>query len=139
MLLLNGESVKNISINDISSQMLKAEKNISQLKKCGDKNLYKYYSLDSSSLDGYMYYKSSSPMAVDEILIVKADRHRTGEIEDAINARISAQKTNFEGYGAEQTALLEQHAFITKDCYVFFAVSKNAQSWLETFKNIVED
>lgn len=139
-ILLKNDSVKDIPMEDISFQMVDAEKDIDELDVCKSKNLYRYYNLDGSAYDGYMYRKSRSPMAVEEILIVKlASEKQAGAVEAAMNSRVKNQKTNFDGYGAEQTALLEKNIVQKKGKYVFFAVAKDAQDWYDTFCEIVED
>lgn len=73
-------------------------------------------------------------MEVDELLVVKMkSTDQTETVESAVEKRVEQQKESFEGYGAEQTALLSNHVLEIKGQYVFFGVSKNAQLWESEF------
>ena len=73
-------------------------------------------------------------MDVNELLIVKLkDTSQSKAVESAIRQRLDTQLKSFEGYGAEQTALLEAHKLQVKGNYIFFMVGDRAAAAQKAF------
>ena len=69
---------------------------ITSLNQEGRTDLKHYYQTDDRDLDGYFFYKAASPMAVEEICIMKARNH--GQADSLLKnaqAHLSSQKTGF--------------------------------------------
>lgn len=127
------DNVKDIVMDDVITEMEK-DTTLTSLKK-GDVNaLKRYYSLGEADCDGFLLYCSESPMAVEELLIIKAkNESQTEGLEKAAQSRLTSQKKSFEGYGAEQSALLDEAIVDTKGKFVIYAAGKDAEKWKEEF------
>lgn len=127
------DNTKDISVSEIAKQ-LKEEESIANLVEGDANSLKRYYSLNANDYDGFALWTSENPMDVDEVIVIKAKSdEQMDDLEESIEDRIETQKQNFEGYGAEQTALLEESIVVTRGNYIFFAVSDNAASWESIF------
>ncbi|MBR5746942.1 MAG: DUF4358 domain-containing protein [Clostridia bacterium] len=103
----------------------------------GDRVMIKrLYGLDTDDYEGcYLLYPDTN-MGAEEILVVKfAEGTDTQKLLDAVEKRIEAQKTSFDGYGIEQYELLTNHAVteLTGN-FLLFAVSKNETDALKAFR-----
>ncbi len=124
---------------DEIAKQLQTGKNVDTLVKGDANSLKRYYNLSANDYDGFALWTSENPMDVDEMIIIKAKSdEQVDSLEESMQTRISTQKKNFEGYGAEQTALLGESIVDVKGKYVFFAVSKNAPSWESIFLESVK-
>lgn len=138
ILLMTRESVKDVSVKKIGEEM-SSIKSVSALNKGTDKTLLRYYDLTGDDYEGYVLYKSGSPMAVDELLIIKVkDESQLASVESAMRRRVRSQKSSFEGYGTAQIALLNARVMDTEGNYVFLAVSKDAEKWKTAFDRIID-
>ena len=138
ILLMTRESVKDVSVKKIGEEM-SSIKSVSALNKGTDKTLLRYYDLTGDDYEGYVLYKSGSPMAVDELLIIKVkDESQLASVESAMRRRVHSQKSSFEGYGTAQIALLNARVMDTEGNYVFLAVSKDAEKWKTAFDRIID-
>lgn len=103
------------------------------------KSLRRFYGINPNDLDGFAIYTPKSNMDVDEMLIVKVNESSQIEIiEDSIDDRVNKQIENFNGYGVEQVALLENYEIKVKDKYIFYVVSKDAENIKELFKESIK-
>lgn len=103
------------------------------------KSLRRFYGINPNDLEGFTIYTPKSNMDVDEMLIVKVkDSSQIEAIEESIDDRVNKQIENFNGYGAEQVALLENYEIKIKDKYVFYVVSKDAEKIKELFKDSIK-
>ena len=138
ILLMTRESVKDVSVKKIGEE-ISSIKSVSALNKGTDKTLLRYYDLTGDDYEGYVLYKSGSPMAVDELLIIKVkDESQLASVESAMRRRVRSQKSSFEGYGTAQIALLNARVMDTEGNYVFLAVSKDAEKWKTAFDRIID-
>ena len=55
------------------------------------------------------------------------------QVLEAIRERLNTQLKSFEGYGAEQTALLKKHVLLEKGNFVLYAVGEHAADAQEAF------
>ena len=97
--------------------------------------LRRLYGLNPSDYEEIVLYYPASNMGVEELLLVKLnDTAQTETVEAAVEARLAAQKQSFDGYGVEQTALLNNNAVTeVRGRYVLFAVGVNAQAIRQAF------
>ena len=54
------------------AQTMEQDSDITSLNKEARSDLKHYYQTDDRNIDGYFFYKAASPMAVEEICIMKA-------------------------------------------------------------------
>ena len=80
----------------------------------------------------------ASPWELDELLLVASDESEIiEEAEDAAEQRIETQLRNFEGYGEEQTKLLQDAVLIKKGNFFLLAVSPQGDEIKEKFLRTV--
>ena len=83
--------------------------------------LRRLYGLDPQSYAGVMLYYPTTNMGADEILLVKLqDISQQDTVASAIENRVSTQLNAFQGYGAEQTAMLEKSVTEVRGNYILF-------------------
>ncbi|MBC8530023.1 DUF4358 domain-containing protein [Christensenellaceae bacterium NSJ-44] len=124
-------------MEQIASVLSQAE-GMDGLKAGAAGDLRRYYNLEEEDLEGFMLCLPASPMDADELLVVKMkDEQQASAVEQAILQRQASQKASFEGYGAQQTALLNGYVLEIKGRYAFYAVSPYAQGWQSLFSEII--
>ncbi len=86
------------------------------------------YGLDPADYEGLELYAPVSNMDAEELLIIKLkDLSQQEAVSAAVEKRLQTQKRSFDGYGAEQFALLSDSSVIeVRGNYLLFAVSKNS-------------
>ena len=137
VLLMTRESVKDMKMSKVADTM-GSIKSVASLHKGTDKSLLRYYDLTGDDYDGYVMYKSGSPMSVDELLIIKTkDDSQRSAVESAMRRHVRQQMKSFEGYGTTQIALLKSKIMDTEGPYVFLAISKDAEKWKKAFDEII--
>ena len=126
---------------DVSLQELEAvavpQLSEGEVQKADGRMLRRLYGLNPSDYAEVVLYYPASNMGVEELLLVKLnDTAQTETVEAAIEARLGAQKQSFDGYGIEQTALLNNNAVKeVRGRYILFAVGVNAQAIRQAFLN----
>lgn len=101
-------------------------------------DLKKYYGLNADDFDGVMLYIPDDVMSVNEILVVKLkDKSQAEAVEKAAGNRLDTQKKSFEGYGVEQTKLINSAVMESRGYYVILAVSKDADKIYEAFQKSI--
>lgn len=130
---------KDIPLSTIDRE-LKAKTGITALHKCSARELLQYLGIDDSMAESFLYYKTTKALGVEELLIIKTRRRQELEaVQDLVESRIDSQIRIFEGYGQEQTAMLNHAAVITRGNYLFYCVApdKKLDQRGEVFKNAV--
>lgn len=126
---------------DVSLQELEAvavpQLSEGEVQKADGRMLRRLYGLNPSDYAEVVLYYPASNMGVEELLLVKLnDTAQTGTVEAAIEARLTAQKQSFDGYGVDQTALLNNNAVTeVRGRYILFSVGVNAQAIRQAFLN----
>lgn len=135
--LYTSDSAKNVPMEQIT-QTLKQNSDISSLNKETRSDLKHYYQTDDRTIDGYFFYKAASPMAVEEICIMKAsDNAQANILLESANSHLSSQKQVFEGYGTDQMALLNNAVVGKKGNYVYYMCGADAQDWRTAFLALI--
>lgn len=95
------------------------------------------YGLDPSEYADCVLYYPKTNMDADELLLIRLrDGSQRDTVLAAIESRLSAQKSSFEGYGVEQTDLLTNHAVTeARGNFILFVVSENAAQVRSAFRN----
>ena len=128
----------NTPISKIESHIINNCK-LDEMIKGDGKSLRRFYGINPNDLDGFTIYTPKSNMDVDEMLIAKVkDSSQIETLEESIDDRVNKQIENFNGYGAEQVALLENYEIKIKDKYIFYVVSKEAEKIKELFKDSIK-
>ena len=130
-------SVKGGGMEQIA-QTMEQDSDITSLNKEARSDLKHYYQTDDRNIDGYFFYKAASPMAVEEICIMKAtDNTQANTLLENANAHLSGQKQVFEGYGTDQMALLNNAVVGKKGNYVYYMCGADAQNWRTAFLSMI--
>jgi len=138
-LLLSGCSREiTMSVDQIGSE-LKSEIDTKNMEVGNDKSLRRYFGINANDLDGYVLYVPKSNMDVDELLIAKVkDESMIDSVEESIEDRVNRQLESFNGYGVEQTALLENYELKINGKYIFYTVGENAEQVKEAYTKIIK-
>lgn len=108
---------------------------LERMEKADSMKIRKYYGFYDKDYDGVTLYMSKDAMGAEEVLLVHTnDPEQVTEVTAAIEERISRQKNNFDGYGAEQMKLLNQAIVDQKGRYILMAVSPDAEKIREAFR-----
>lgn len=135
--LYTSDSAKNVPMEQIT-QTLEQNSDITSLNKETRSDLKHYYQTDDRTIDGYFFYKAASPMAVEEICIMKAsDNAQANILLESANSHLSSQKQVFEGYGTDQMALLNNAVVGKKGNYVYYMCGADAQDWRTAFLALI--
>lgn len=132
--LMGSAPETNVSLEELEAvtapQLLEGE-----AQKADERMLRRLYGLNPSDYAEVVLYYPASNMGVEELLLVKLnDTAQAETVEAAIAARLAAQKQSFDGYGVEQTALLNNNAVTeVRGRYILFAVGVNAQAIRQAF------
>lgn len=130
-LMLQMQTTRDVAVTEIETSMSSL---FSALEKGDANTLKRLYGLEGGAYDGWFLYTADSMMDVTEVLVVKvSDEAQLADVEAAVNERLSQQKTSFQGYGTNQTALLNHAAQVSRGDYYFFAVSEEIDAWEEAF------
>lgn len=110
-------------LNAVTAQM-----NSENLQPAESNMVRRLYGLDPSAYADCVLYYPKTNMDAEELLLVRLqDNAQQDDVLAAIEARLSAQKSSFEGYGVEQTDLLTNHAVTeVRGNYILFVVCENA-------------
>lgn len=92
------------------------------------------FGLNSSEYSGVLYYASASGISAEEVLLIQvADSSQISQVTDALEEHVESRQQIFEGYALEQARLLESARQSVRGSYIFFAVSENADRYMEAF------
>lgn len=137
ILIYTADSAKNVSMDQITASMEK-EETLTALLKRGRTDLKRYYQINEDATEGYLFYKAVSPMAVEELLIVKApDKQKANTFLESAQAHLDSQKKVFQGYGTDQMGLLNEAFVESKGNYVIYACGSDAAKWREHFLSLI--
>lgn len=108
---------------------------LSGMQKGDSQMVRRLYGLDPSRFEGVLLYYPKTNMDAEEIFLLKMkDTSDQDRVRAAIQARLSVQKKSFEGYGASQTAMLENSRMEIHGNYALFVSAKDPDSILEKFR-----
>lgn len=127
------DASSNADIKEVSAQTAKAAK-LTEETPAGNRLVKRFYGLNPEDYEGVVLYAPKDNMDVNEMLIVKLkDKSQSKTVEAAIQERLDTQLKSFEGYGAEQTALLKAHKLKVKGNYIFYMVGDRAAAAQKAF------
>ena len=94
----------------------------------------RFYGLNPKDYEGAILYAPSDNMDAKELFLIKlTDVSQSDAVQDAIEERLDTQKKSFEGYGAEQTKLLNDHVLEVKGNYILYYVGGNTSKVRHAF------
>ena len=123
VILISGRLANRISSTDFET-MAKAvteATDLTPMQLADNQMLKRLYGLDGASFDGVLLYYPTTNMGAEELLLIKmADTSQAAEVQAALEKRLATQKKSFDGYGAEQTAMLEKSIIKVRGNYALF-------------------
>lgn len=132
---LFGDRTSKADINAVADETAKAA-GFDDMTRAENRMIKRFYGVNPKEYDGAVLYAPQDNMDVHELFVVKLkDVSQQETIERAIEERLDTQIKSFEGYGAEQVALLKKHVLEVKGNYVFYMVGENAQAARKAFLN----
>ena len=109
---------------------------LSEFEMRGDKAFQKEFGLDPQQFDGGYYASSADVMEVREVLVVRLKPDDNGKtLVDALRERVENKIALFEGYAAEQTALLKSYKLEQRGNFVLFAVCDAPAQAVKAFRS----
>lgn len=124
---------KNVSVKDIDEKIKKSV-DISNMNVGNSEKLKKSYDINSEDLEDFVLYTPSTNIEANEILVMKVkDSSKIDDIKAKISARIDSQVANFKDYLPDEYYLIEKHVLKTKDNYILFVISEDADKIEKTF------
>jgi len=137
LLLLKTEP-KDVSIEAVESAFMN-KCAFDQMEQAGDMRLKRAFSLNAADYDGYLYFTPNNTMSVDEFLVIKLQEDSQADaVLSAIDYRLATQKRNFDGYGVDQTDLLNNATILQDGNYIVFAVGDGAETWVNIVRKVWE-
>lgn len=121
------DGISKAKIETVTADTVKAA-GMEELSPAENRMVKRFYGLNPNDYEGAVLYAPQDNMDVHELFIVKLkDVSQKEEVEAAIQERLDTQMKSFEGYGAEQVALLNKHVLVVKGNYVFYMVGEKAK------------
>ncbi len=107
---------------------------LEQLEVRGDKAFKKEFGLDPQQFSGGYYAASDDVMEVRELLIVRLKSSDDGAaLTETLRRRVEQKIVLFEGYAAEQAALLKNYRLKQSGNFVLFAVCDSPSEAVKAF------
>lgn len=129
---------KDVSISEIRKDF-ESKELLTGIDEMKDKDLRRYFGIEGKECEGYFYYKAESPMAVDELLVLKAKNAQDAErFKEAAVKRLDNQLESFEGYGVTQTAQLKKAYALAEGNYVIYMAGDQAGKWKSAFESAIK-
>lgn len=125
--------VSKTSIDTVISQV-SASADLSNMVPSDNRMFKRLYGLSASDYEGVVLYSPVSNMAAEELLIVKLNEtSQLDSVKAAVEKRLETQLDSFDGYGVEQTKLLQDHVLYAKGNYIFYMVHADAAQAEQAF------
>ena len=135
-LLLYKKDPKDVPLIEVDDMLIRSF-STEGMEPARDMRFKRSYGLNAADYEEVLYYVPDNTMSVNEFLIVKCfDEADTAGVAAACEERIAAQKRSFDGYGTNQTALLQQAELYVSGRYVCLFVSEQASEWLAAVKKV---
>lgn len=127
------ENNTSTSFKEISDEIIKSA-DLSSMMEGDSRKLQQLYEIDEDKLENYVIYTPSANIQADELLLLQVkDPKDLSDIEDKIKKRIESKKAVFKDYLPEEYNLMENSVLETKENYIFYLASKNADKVRDVF------
>ena len=109
---------------------------MSTMQQADNQMVKRLYGIDPADYEGVLLFYPTTNMGAEELLIVRlGDVEQQETVQLAIERRLESQKASFDGYGVEQTHLLENAVIEIQGNCVLFVVHTDAASAQQAFLN----
>lgn len=127
------DNLSDTSFADMSAQVIAAA-DLEQMQPADAQMIRRLYGLDGSAFDGIILYYPKTNMGAEELLLVKMkDPSQAEGLRSSIDKRLETQIKSFEGYGAEQTAMLKSSVVEIRGNYALFCSAAKPAPVLDAF------
>ena len=127
--------VSRAAFEDVAAEVT-AVSDLSPMQEAGEQMIRRLYGLNPGDYEGFMLYCPSSNMGAEELLVVKlADMSQQETVRQAIEARLQTQLNGFEGYGVEQTAMLQNSIIEVRGNYLLFVSAADPSVVAQAFRD----
>ena len=130
LLIFGGLRVKKASETpfDLMMSAVTASADLGNTNEGDNQMIRRLYGFDPSSFGGVALYCPKTNMGAEELLLVRlADESQEPAVLDAINRRLETQLASFNGYGVDQTEMLENSVTVSEGGYCLFYSGNNPQ------------
>ena len=117
---MSGSRLSTVTFADMQSAVTGAA-DINTMQQADNQMIKRLYVLDPALFDGISLYYPLTNMGAEELFLVRLrDISQQDEVREAIDNRLSTQKKSFEGYGIEQSAMLNRSVSEVRGNYAIF-------------------
>ena len=117
---MSGSRLSTVAFADMQSAVTGAA-DMATMQEADNQMIKRLYGLDPSLYDGVCLYYPLTNMGAEELFLLKLkDTSQQDEVRSAIEARLATQKKSFEGYGIEQSAMLNRSVYEVRGNYAIF-------------------
>ena len=135
-LLLYKKEPKDVPLAQVREVIL-AECDLDGVEEAKDMRLKRAFGLNISDYADYLYFAPSNTMSVNEVLIIKtADPSQLSAVRAGIESRLAAEKIAFDGYGVNQTELLNNAKIVEESPYIIFSCGEHAEDFVRAAQKV---
>ncbi len=136
VLLLYKKEPKDVPLEKVREAVL-SSCDLDGLEEAKDMRLKRAFGLNVSDYEEYLYFAPDNTMSVNEFLIVKTiDASQVSSVRAGIESRLEAEKKAFDGYGVNQTELLNNSKLIEEGRYVIFSCGEHADEFIRAAREV---
>ena len=111
---------------DTMAQAVSGAANLSEVQQGDNQMVKRLYSIDPADYEGVLLYYPTTNMGAEELLLVKLkSTDQAQAVSDAIEARVAAQMSSFDGYGVDQYDMLQRSVTEVRGNYILLIVAKD--------------
>lgn len=134
LIALAGGKVSDTPYADVEKKVVETA-DTTVMKQADNRMIKRLYGIDPAQYENVTLYYPVSNMGADELLMVrvKDDAQSEGVLE-AIDKRLESQKRSFDGYGTDQTAILEGSVIKKSGHDIIFVAAKDAADVVRAFE-----
>lgn len=133
--LLVGTWDSRASIDDVAARVTEAM-DLTGMSSADGRTLRRLYGLNAADYQGVVLYTGDSNMDAQELLIIKLDgKGQADAVSLAMKDRVDRQLQSFQGYGADQTKLLQGSIIDARGNYAMLVVNAQAAQADQAFRD----
>ncbi len=130
---MGGSADSTTSFEDMRAAVLQSA-DLTTMQEADNQMIRRLYGIDANNYESVMLYYPSTNMGAEEILLVHlSDKTQAEALLSAMESRKASQLSSFEGYGVEQTAMLEDSVCEVRGNYAIFVSAQNSSDIKSAF------
>lgn len=121
---------------DTMAQVVTAAADLSNTAEADNQMIRRLYGLTPSDYDGILLYCPKTNMGAEELFLIRLkSASQEASVLEQVNKRVETQKNSFQGYGVDQTEMLEDSVVESAGNYILFYSGHNPRDVLHAFRN----